>query len=795
MVSTTASHATGRSRLSRIRDLAHWATVVALAVAAVLSFFSALSWFDHPYPGFQVRIDRAVELYLPPDSTGAQAGLLPGDRVLTADGRALTDPRALYAYVAAQPIGTPVRYTLERPMPSGEIRPLTRLIATQAFDGRRWASLFLALWLTGVCFLILGAAVSALKPGDPLARANWAFHMAGAAACLSIFDQSTHFLFPFQDPVKLLQWIVAVCFAHLALQFPRRYAFTAWALRLNMALGLGLAVLLVVSYQAGWAPFWVTFAHLGYIALAEVILLGNALWTSLSPKSTPREKGQGKILLLATLLSIVPALIVPQAHLLGAHVDLAGLENFALPLWPLAISYAIARHQLFEISPLVKRSLVYLLSAAVLTLLYVLATTVTETVIGSRTQLPGIVATVLVAFAFAPVRDGVKRWLDARFFRSPYRFNEVIAAFTRTAQETVDPQVLMQAYLQAIDRALAPTALAIFLESDGPRAAARLGEREPEGAMCQRLPLAVQDHVLGWVAVGPKKSELPYSESDRSLLGELTQLLAVWLNLFDRFEKARLQTQEIEALKRSEAMQGQFLNVVSHELKIPLSVIMSSLNILERSEAHLDAKTVRHHDRIRRNLSHLVGLVGDLLNAGQLQSGHFQLRRRTLDLETVARETLAEMSALAESKGHALSMSAASELPCVDGDEARLAQVFRNLIHNAIRYTPANGRIHLTLTSDGTLARCELRDNGPGIDAAALPHLFQRFSQAHAEAPDRDQGVGLGLFICKAIVEAHGGSLGVESRPGQGSTFWFTLPTARLAPSGADSSTTAGREG
>ncbi|MFP5503985.1 MAG: histidine kinase dimerization/phospho-acceptor domain-containing protein, partial [Candidatus Sericytochromatia bacterium] len=590
------------SRRSRIRAVAHWATVASLGLAAVLALLAAVSWFERPYPGFQVRLDRAVELYLPPNSTGAQAGLLPGDRVLTVDGRALTDPRALYAHVAALPIGTPVRYTLERPLPDGETRRISTVVATQAFDGRRWASLFLALWLTGVCFLVLGATVSTLKPGDPLARANWAFHMAGAAACLSIFDQSTTFLAPFQDPYKLLQWIVAVCFAHLALQFPRRYAWTAPALRLNLAAGAGLGVLLVVGYHAGWAPFWVTFAHLGYIALAEVILLANAFWTALSPRSTPRERGQGKILLLATLLSIVPALIVPQAHLLGARVDLAGLENFALPLWPLAISYAIARHQLFEISPLIKRSLVYLVSAGVLTLLYVLATTLTETVIGSRTQLPGIVGTVFVAFAFAPVRDGVKRWLDARFFRSPYHFNEVIAAFTRMAQETVEPQALMQAYLQALDRALAPSALAIFLADDARPAAALGGGEGMVSASCERLPLTVQDHVLGWVAVGPKKSDMPYTRHDRMLLGELTQLLAVWLNLFERFEKARLQSQEIEALKRSEAMQGQFLNVVSHELKIPLSVIMSSLNILERSEAGLDAKLVRHHHRIRRTL-------------------------------------------------------------------------------------------------------------------------------------------------------------------------------------------------
>jgi signal transduction histidine kinase len=805
MASTTATGATGPSFTTRFRDGAFWATIAGMAVAAVLYFVGSLSWFDRPYPGFKLRIDQAVELQLPPQSTGARAGLMPGDRVVAVDGRALSDPRALYAYVATKPIGTPVTYDLDRFSPNGEKRRLTKVIATQAHDARQWASTFLALWLTGLCFLALGAAVSILKPGDPLARANLAFHLAGAAACISIFDQSTTYHSPFNDPYKLLPWIIAVCFANLALQFPRKYPLLERVRRLNLIIGSALAIVLVGCYYVEACTFWVSFSHLAYIAVGELILIASALWTHFSPQSTPREKGQSKALLVGLLVSTVPALLVPQAHFLGVHVDLEGLENFVLPLWPLAISYAVVRYQLFDISPLIRRSLVYLLSATVLSLIYVAGTTATEALIGSQTHFPGIVATVLVAFAFAPVRDHVKRWLDARFFRSPYRFDAVIAAFTRMAQETVEPEALLEAYVAALDGALAPSRLAIVLSQDGRRTAARLGCSEADcqalaplletgatsvvwqGTPTLCLPLVVQDRLLGHAVVGPKKSELAYTERDRALLHELTQLLAVWLNLFERFEKVRRQTQEISALRRSEAMQGQFLNVVSHELKIPLSVIMSSLNILERSDAAQDAKTVRHLTRIRRSLADLVGLVGDLLNAGQLQSGHFHLRTQTLDFAHVVAETVAEMKPLAENKTHELSMTIDAALPPVCGDETRLAQVLRNLIHNAIRYTPAGGRIQLSLEAAGPHLRCEVRDDGPGIEAAAMPHLFQRFSQVHSEAADRDQGVGLGLFISKAIVEAHGGAIGVESAPGAGSAFWFTLPALREREEAASS--------
>lgn len=777
-----------------IRRVAFWTAVVALAAAAVFYFITSLSWFDRPYPGFKLRIDRSVELQLPPGSTGARARLMPGDRVVAVDGRPLGDPRDLYAYVATRPIGTAITYDMERSRPDGREIRFTKTIATQAHDWRQWGSIFLAYWLTGVSFLVLGTVVLVLKPGDPLTRANMAFHFAGAAACLSIFDQSTSFLSPYQDPARLLQWVIAVFFTNLALQFPRRRPWLEGARRANLAIGLALSVVLVAAHAAQQGAFWVAFAHLGYIALGELILIANALAAWLGPRSTPSERGQGKALLVGTLVSTAPALIVPQAQALGLHIGFEGLENFALPLWPLAISYAIVRHRLFDISLLLKRSITYVLTASVLALIYVLVAGATQALLGSQTHLPGILTTALVALAFVPVRDRTKAWLDARFFRSPYRFSEVIGAFTRLAQESVEPQVLIRAYVQAIVQALAPTHCTLFLHRDRLQAVASHGLDEAacaslapklapgattlswQGEALLLYPLAVQDQVLGYAVLGSKKSELAYTELDRALLLELTRSLAVWLNLFERFEKVRLQHQEIEALKRSEAMQGQFLNMVSHELKIPLSVIMGALSLLKRHESGLEVKVVSHHDRIRRSLTHLNGLVSDLLNASQLQNGHFRLFPVPLDLAQVAQESVAEMRGLAEQKGHSLALSVASELPPLHGDPTRLEQVFRNLLHNAIRYTPADGRIQLVVGAAGNQVRCEVRDNGPGIEPASMASLFHRFSQAHAGAPDRDQGVGLGLFIAKAIVEAHGGTIGVESQLGQGTTFWFTLP-------------------
>ena len=169
---------------------------------------------------------------------------------------------------------------------------------------------------------------------------------------------------------------------------------------------------------------------------------------------------------------------------------------------------------------------------------------------------------------------------------------------------------------------------------------------------------------------------------------------------------------------------------------------MSSLNILKRAEAGHDPKTVGHLNRIRRSLTHLVGLVGDLLDAGQLQSGHFALRTREVSLASLAEDTVAEMRPLAEAKSQVLTTSLDPALPALQADGGRVAQVIRNLLHNAIRYTPASGRVHLSLAMASGALRCEVSDDGPGIDPAAMPHLFERFRQAQSQTSDGDQGVG-----------------------------------------------------
>jgi signal transduction histidine kinase len=173
----------------------------------------------------------------------------------------------------------------------------------------------------------------------------------------------------------------------------------------------------------------------------------------------------------------------------------------------------------------------------------------------------------------------------------------------------------------------------------------------------------------------------------------------------------------------------------------------------------------------------LTRLVSDLLDMSQIQAGAFSLDPQPLELMTLVAEVLEGIAPLATSKRLALHTALPAEQPAVLADHRRVGQVLLNLLSNAVKFTPEGGRVDLRMAIvEGGALRCEVTDTGPGIPPEAMSRLFQRFSQLDMKSTRRAGGAGLGLSIAKGIVEAHGGQIGVESEPGVGSTFWFTLP-------------------
>lgn len=224
--------------------------------------------------------------------------------------------------------------------------------------------------------------------------------------------------------------------------------------------------------------------------------------------------------------------------------------------------------------------------------------------------------------------------------------------------------------------------------------------------------------------------------------------------------------------------------VVSHDLKNPLNVIqMQSVLLRSVAGADVDERSSRLRaslDRIQRAVGHMDALIHDLLDLARIEAGRFLVHRQAESILEMLEEALIILRPLAESKGVALLVDAEVDVK-VPADRERLFQVLSNLVGNAIRFTPSGGRIVLRARSDRDHVLFTVTDTGPGVAPQQLSEVFNRYWQASKTARE---GAGLGLYIAKGIVEAHGGSIWAEQAPEGGATFKFTLPMTVSTPTG-----------
>jgi signal transduction histidine kinase len=276
--------------------------------------------------------------------------------------------------------------------------------------------------------------------------------------------------------------------------------------------------------------------------------------------------------------------------------------------------------------------------------------------------------------------------------------------------------------------------------------------------------------------------------ADRAFTLLLAQAGAAALQRARSYDSERKKRREAELLARA---REDVLGVVAHDLRNPLHLITATTQLLgeplvphERRE-ELVSMTGRAVEQMGR-------LVADLLDAVRMQAGQL-----TLDLESVELRTLVEQAEemfrpLADERHVALDVRTSDGDLVVRADPVRVQQVLGNLLNNAMKFTPAGGRVTIHARAEKGQALLQVSDSGPGIAADRIPHLFEQFWQG--KGGDR-RGVGLGLAIAKGIVEAHGGRIWVDSAPGKGSTFSFTLPVEPSAAPSAETRRTRAKAG
>ena len=228
-----------------------------------------------------------------------------------------------------------------------------------------------------------------------------------------------------------------------------------------------------------------------------------------------------------------------------------------------------------------------------------------------------------------------------------------------------------------------------------------------------------------------------------------------------------------QQLLEIDRLKDEFVSSISHELRTPLTSIAGYVELLQEEED--DAQKLGHLAIVARNAERLLALVTDLLFAARLQYGRLELERSPVDLRSLVTQCVESARPRAIAASVALDLEA-DDVPETTGEPAKLAQLLDNLVSNAIKFTPRDGRVTVRLTSDADMICIEVSDTGIGIPDPERERLFDRFFRAQSALERQIQGTGLGLYISKAIVDAHDGRIGVESMPGQGTTFVVELP-------------------
>jgi two-component system CheB/CheR fusion protein len=235
-------------------------------------------------------------------------------------------------------------------------------------------------------------------------------------------------------------------------------------------------------------------------------------------------------------------------------------------------------------------------------------------------------------------------------------------------------------------------------------------------------------------------------------------------------------------LKEADRHKNEFLAMLAHELRNPLAPIRTTLDVLRASVA-TDSTLEWGWNLIDRQTQHLTRLVDDLLDVARFTRGEILLQKEPILLREVLDHSVETSRPLIESQKQTLTLELLSEPVYIDGDFVRLAQVFSNLLNNASKYTPKGGEISLTAECLGDEAVITLTDNGIGISAEVLPHIFEVFAQSNRSRPRSHGGLGLGLALSRRLVELHAGNITANSEgPGRGSQFVVHLPVLREAP-------------
>jgi signal transduction histidine kinase len=304
------------------------------------------------------------------------------------------------------------------------------------------------------------------------------------------------------------------------------------------------------------------------------------------------------------------------------------------------------------------------------------------------------------------------------------------------------------------------------------------------------LPLRVGERCVGVLNVNRINHPEVFQDHHREMLELFSEHVGAVIDRAEVMDRMGSRTRQLEAdnLKLAEMnrMKDVFLSTASHELKTPLTSVIAYAELLDDNEKQLDRNQRGEFlRRLRAEASRLLSLIEEILDLSRIESGKLTLHRVPISVNEVARAASETSRSLGKRRGIEIDEVYDTTLPALPIDEVKMRQVLVNLLVNAIKFSPENSRIVIQTARDNDHLRIEVRDKGAGIHPDDTTHIFELFGQGVHGPGRKSGGLGIGLHLVKRITELHGGHVGVNSTPGEGSAFWVRLPLALAEPGDA----------
>ena len=555
-------------------------------------------------------------------------------------------------------------------------------------------------------------------------------------------------------------------------------------------------------------------------------------------RTAPHVRAQLQLMVVGLTISFALGFIFNALlPLLTNNYMTTKLGPITITFFSLSVAIAVVKYRLFDIRLAVTRALAYILALTVVAIAYVvLVFAAAANLFGDRITNLGLqvyyVATaIFIAVTFQPMLRFFNRLTRRIFYRDAYDTKNVLDQISSMLVSAVGVERVAQQTLSFLTQALKPEMGAVVVSShdhtnpQGPRTialgrhpgdlTAALEELEhrpqllviadeidnsasPLYMALQEANVAVAARLktskerVGYLLFSYKVSGNMYSSQDIDLIRIVADELAVALQNSMRFEEisrfnetlqaevrdATAQLRESNAkLQKLDRAKDEFMSMASHQLRTPLSSMKGYLSMaLEGDEGELSSGQRRLVQEAYASTQRMVYLVGDFLNVSRLQTGHFTIEPSPTRLDTLVREEIEQLEPAAKARDLRLKSLVPHELPEVNIDESKVRQVVMNFIDNAIFYSKPGGVIEISLLKTAHGITFTVKDHGIGVPQKEQHLLFTKFFRATNARRARPDGTGVGLFIAKKVVVAHGGTIIFQSELRKGSTFGFRLP-------------------